>query len=92
MDDVIRRRALVHGTVQGVGYRFSTEGEADRLGVDGFVRNRSDGTVEVEVEGEPEAVGQLLAWLEDGPTGADVSRVDVEELAPTGEGGFETRR
>ncbi|MBD8585157.1 acylphosphatase [Frigoribacterium sp. CFBP 13729] len=92
MDDVIRRRALVHGTVQGVGYRFSTEGEADRLGVDGFVRNRSDGTVEVEVEGTPEAVGQLLAWLEDGPTGADVSRVDVEELAPTGEGGFETRR
>lgn len=92
MDDVIRRRALVHGTVQGVGYRFSTEGEADRLGVDGFVRNRPDGTVEVEAEGEPEAVGRLLAWLEEGPAGADVSRVDVEELAPTGEGGFETRR
>jgi acylphosphatase len=92
MDDVIRRRALVHGTVQGVGFRFSTEGEADRLGVDGFVRNRPDGTVEVEVEGAPEAVGHLLAWLEDGPAGADVTRVDVEELAPTGEGGFETRR
>ena len=91
MDDVIRRRALVHGTVQGVGYRFSTEGEADRLGVDGFVRNRPDGTVEVEAEGEPEAVGRLLAWLEEGPAGADVSRVDVEELAPTGQGGFETR-
>jgi acylphosphatase len=92
MDDVIRRRALVHGTVQGVGFRFSTEGEADRLGVDGFVCNRPDGTVEVEVEGAPEAVGHLLAWLEDGPAGADVTRVDVEELAPTGEGGFETRR
>ena len=92
MDDVIRRRALVHGTVQGVGYRFSTEGEADRLGVDGFVRNRPDGTVEVEAEGTPEAVGHLLAWLEEGPAGADVSRVDVEEVAPTGEGGFETRR
>jgi acylphosphatase len=82
----------VHGTVQGVGFRFSTEGEADRLGVDGFVRNRPDGTVEVEVEGAPEAVGHLLAWLEEGPAGADVARVDVEELAPTGEGGFETRR
>ena len=56
------------------------------------MRNRADGTVEVEVEGTPEAVGQLLAWLEDGPTGADVSRVEVQELAPTGEGGFETRR
>ena len=92
MDDVIRRRALVHGTVQGVGYRFSTEGEADRLGVDGFVRNRADGTVEVEAEGTPEAVGLLLAWLEEGPAGSVVERVDVEELAPTGEGGFETRR
>ena len=87
-----RVRARVDGTVQGVGYRFSTEGEADRLGVDGFVRNRPDGTVEVEVEGTPAAVGQLLAWLEEGPAGADVSRVDVEEVAPTGEGGFETRR
>jgi acylphosphatase len=91
MDDVIRRRALVHGTVQGVGYRFSTEGEADRLGVDGFVRNLPDGTVEVEVEGQPEPVGHLLAWLEEGPSGAEVSRVDVEEVEPTGEGGFETR-
>ena len=75
MDDVIRRRALVHGTVQGVGYRFSTEGEADRLGVDGFVRNRPDGTVEVEVEGTPEAVGRLLAWLEEGPTGAGLNAI-----------------
>jgi acylphosphatase len=91
MDDVIRRRALVHGTVQGVGYRFSTEGEADRLGVDGFVRNLPDGTVEVEVEGQPELVGHLLAWLEEGPSGSEVSRVDVEEVEPTGEGGFETR-
>ena len=42
MDDVIRRRALVHGSVQGVGFRFSTEGEADRLDVGGFVRNLPD--------------------------------------------------
>ena len=92
MDDVIRRRAIVTGTVQGVGFRFSTEGEADRIGLDGFVRNRPDGSVEVEAEGTPERVAELLAWLGTGPTGARVDGVDVAELAPTGEGGFETRR
>jgi len=91
MDDVIRRRAVVRGQVQGVGFRFSTEGEADRLGVAGFVRNLPDGTVETEVEGTPEAVGQLLEWLAEGPQGSRVDGVDVVELAPLGEGGFETR-
>jgi acylphosphatase len=91
MDDVIRRRAVVHGLVQGVGFRFSTEGEADRLGVAGFVRNLPDGTVETEAEGTPEAVGQLLEWLTEGPQGSRVDGVDVTERAPLGEGGFETR-
>jgi len=91
MDDVIRRRAVVRGLVQGVGFRFSTEGEADRLGVAGFVRNLPDGTVETEAEGTPEAVGQLLEWLTEGPRGSRVDGVDVSELSPTGEGGFETR-
>ncbi|KQR46357.1 acylphosphatase [Frigoribacterium sp. CFBP 8754] len=91
MDDVIRRRAVVRGLVQGVGFRFSTEGEADRLGVAGFVRNLPDGTVETEAEGTPEAVGQLLEWLTEGPQGSRVDGVDVSELSPLGEGGFETR-
>ncbi|NRD25202.1 acylphosphatase [Frigoribacterium sp. VKM Ac-2836] len=91
MDDVIRRRALVHGSVQGVGFRFSTEGEADRLDVGGFVRNRPDGTVEVEVEGRPDRVALLLEWLDEGPRGARVDRVDVTELAPVGESEFSTR-
>jgi acylphosphatase len=91
MDDVIRRRAVVRGLVQGVGFRFSTEGEADRLGVAGFVRNLPDGTVETEAEGTPEAVGQLLEWLTEGPRGSRVDEVDVSELSPLGEGGFETR-
>jgi len=82
MDDVIRRRALVHGSVQGVGFRFSTEGEADRL----------DGTVEVEVEGRPDRVALLLEWLREGPRGARVDRVDVSEVEPVGESAFETRR
>ncbi|MBF4600299.1 acylphosphatase [Frigoribacterium sp. VKM Ac-1396] len=92
MDDVIRRQALVHGSVQGVGFRFSTEGEADRLEVGGFVRNRPDGTVEVEVEGRPDRVALLLEWLREGPRGARVHRVDVSEIEPVGESAFETRR
>jgi len=91
MDDVIRRRALVRGSVQGVGFRFSTEGEADRLGVGGFVRNLPDGTVEVEVEGRPDRVALLLEWLHEGPTGARVDAVEVAETAPVGEAEFTTR-
>ncbi|AMM21923.1 hypothetical protein AX769_19450 [Frondihabitans sp. PAMC 28766] len=90
--DIVRRRVVVSGVVQGVGFRFSTEGEADRIGVGGFVRNRPDGTVEIEVEGEPQDVDELLAWLHGGgPSSAEVTRVDVSELAPLGESAFETR-
>ncbi|WP_246131006.1 acylphosphatase [Cellulomonas aerilata] len=82
---MIRRRAVVHGSVQGVGFRWSCAREAQRLGVDGWVRNRADGTVEALVEGDPEAVRQLLEWLHHGPRFADVSGVDVvEEDAPPG--------
>ncbi|MBD8702685.1 acylphosphatase [Frigoribacterium sp. CFBP9039] len=92
MDDVIRRRALVHGLVQGVGFRFSTEGEADRLDVGGFVRNLPDGDVEVEIEGRPDRVALMLEWLEQGPQGATVDSVEVRELGPIGETEFTTRR
>lgn len=92
MIDVIRRRALVSGVVQGVGFRFSTEGEADRIGVAGFVRNLPDGRVEVEVEGEPHDVEKLLTWLRDGgPSSARVDSVEIDERDPTGASDFETR-
>lgn len=92
MIDVIRRRALVSGVVQGVGFRFSTEGEADRIGVAGFVRNLPDGRVEVEVEGEPHDVEKLLTWLRDGgPSSARVVSVEIDERDPTGASEFETR-
>jgi len=90
--DVVRRRAVVRGRVQGVGFRFSTEGEADRLALAGWVRNLPDGTVEVEAEGPPDDVAELVAWLHDGPVGAEVEGVDVEDATPTGEAGFDTRR
>lgn len=65
---------------------------ARRLPVGGFVRNAPDGTVEAEVEGEPDAVEALVAVLREGPLGAIVSAVDVAELPPRGETGFRITR
>ena len=87
----IRRRALVRGQVQGVGFRYWTRGEARRLGVRGWVRNRSDGSVEAEVEGEPAAVAELLDAMGRGPAGAVVSGLEVEDREPGGDPGFDIR-
>jgi acylphosphatase len=57
-------------------------GEAARRG--GWVRNRSDGTVELEAEGSDETISQLIAWCAQGPPSAEVSGVAVDELAVTG--------
>jgi acylphosphatase len=80
-----RVRAIVSGRVHGVSYRASAASEARRLGVVGWVRNRSDGTVELEAEGETERVARLLAWCEEGPPAAQVARVAVEEQAVRGD-------
>lgn len=62
-------RALVHGRVQGVGFRWSAVREARSLGLSGLVANRPDGTVEVIAEGDPARLARLVNWLEKGPTG-----------------------
>jgi acylphosphatase len=91
-DDVIRVRAVVSGLVQGVWYRQSCRREAERLGVSGWVRNRSDGRVELEAEGTRGAVDALLAWAHYGPPRALVESVDVEPVAlEPGDVGFMAR-
>lgn len=88
----VRRRVVVRGRVQGVWFRGSMQAEAERLGVAGWVRNRGDGAVEAELEGERTAVETLLAWAGHGPRGARVTGVELEELEPQGErGGFAIR-
>lgn len=77
------------GSVQGVGFRWSARLEAQRLGVTGYARNRVDGAVQVEAEGEPAAVDAFVAWLRTGPPSAAVAGVEVGELEPTGSAGFE---
>ncbi len=69
--------ARVYGVVQGVGFRFSTQERAKRLGLKGYVRNMFDGSVEVLAEGEDRQVDSLLAWLKRGPTGSYVNRVEA---------------
>ena len=75
--------AWVHGTVQGVGFRYSTQHEANRLGLTGYARNLDDGSVEVVACGENERVEQLLAWLKaGGPRSARVDKVLTEPHQP----------
>lgn len=68
---------FVRGRVQGVFFRASTQREAKRLGLTGWVKNRPDGAVEIVAEGEEENLKELLGWANHGPTAARVERVDV---------------
>ena len=69
--------AIARGRVQGVGYRWFVEREASSLRLDGWVANRSDGSVEVVAEGRAEELEQLVAALWEGPAAAHISDVDV---------------
>jgi acylphosphatase len=86
---VIARRVVVHGYVQGVGFRYSVQQAARVWGVAGWVRNRGDGAVEAVFEGDREDVEAMIRWCEEGPRGADVGEVEVLEEAPVGLAGFE---
>jgi acylphosphatase len=63
--------------VQGVYFRASTQREARRLGLTGWVKNRADGGVEILAEGEEEGLKDLIGWANRGPTASRVERVDV---------------
>lgn len=74
---MVARHLQISGRVQGVGFRYSMQSEATRLGVRGWVRNRRDGSVEALVQGSDEAVAALTAWARRGPAGANVVEVRV---------------
>lgn len=79
MSEPITRRLRVHGRVQGVWFRESMRQRAEELGVTGWVRNRSDGSVEALVQGPFEAVDAMTAWARRGPERAQVTRLEIGE-------------
>ncbi len=89
--DFTSLRLRIEGRVQAVGYRNFVIAEARKLGVDGWVRNRSDGSVEVRVCGETKAVEALIAACARGPEGSRIKHIDLEKVEVTAEKGF-TRR
>ncbi len=86
-----RVQLIVHGRVQGVGFRYFTTMEAHRHHIAGFVRNRPDGTVEIEAEGPDAELTAFVTAIETGPRYGHVNHVDRTEQQPTGETGFDIR-
>ncbi len=84
-------RLVVHGRVQGVGYRYATVERARELGAMGWVRNGADGDVLVHAEGPEDAVDELVAFLDEGPPGAEVSGVEAEPAKVEGHEQFAVR-
>lgn len=74
----VRAHLRIYGLVQGVFFRANMRRRALELGVTGWVRNLPDGSVEAVVEGDEDAVRELIAWAHEGPPLARVERVDVE--------------
>jgi acylphosphatase len=90
-----RGRSRVHvwisGRVQGVGFRYATRDQAERLRLGGWVRNLGDGRVEAVFEGPAAEVAQIVSWCRRGPSGASVSEVRTEAETPAGESSFRAR-
>jgi acylphosphatase len=83
------KHIVVRGQVQGVNYRSAAQDAAGDLGVAGWVRNRDDGTVEMVVEGDDDAVEEMIAWAREGSPQARVDDVEVTETEPQGLRSFE---
>lgn len=84
-EDIHRVQAIVHGYVQGVGFRYFVLEMARRLELVGWVHNLSDGSVETVAEGKKEAIDEFLASLEQGPRGARVSKLETSWQPPSRE-------
>lgn len=77
MKNLIRAHIFISGMVQGVFFRANTKEKALELGLKGFVRNLTDGSVEVVAEGEKEKIEELIKWCWKGPKFSKVENVEV---------------
>ena len=85
MEKQVRAHAIISGRVQGVFFRVETQRAAQRFGVNGWVRNKRDGTVEAVFEGSRQNVDATLDWCRQGPSMSHVDKVDVDWQDYTGE-------
>lgn len=90
--DVVSKRVVVRGIVQGVSFRYAAVREASRLPVTGSVRNLPDGSVEAVFEGPAPSVDAMVAWAHHGPSGAIVDSVEVFDQPVEGYPGFSIGR
>jgi acylphosphatase len=81
----MRLKAVIKGEVQGVGFRWSVQRQAQQLGLTGYAENRPDGSVRVEAEGAPDRLDQLEEFLRQGPRWAEVESLDSQRSPATGE-------
>ena len=88
---MVRRRVTVRGHVQGVFFRETVRRRAEARGVTGWVANKPGGSVEAVLEGELDAVESIVAFMREGPRGARVDWVDLENEQPEGLSGFDVR-
>ena len=91
MPDVIARKVRIYGRVQGVFFRQAAVNQARSLGVEGWVRNASDGSVEAHVKGETAAVEKMVRWMRQGPSQAQVEHLTAEDVDPEDVTGFAVR-
>jgi acylphosphatase len=89
---IVGRHVTVSGNVQGVFFRAWSQGQAQELGVSGWVRNCASGGVEAHLAGEEEAVGRMIERMREGPSNARVDDLAVEDSQPGSLGRFEIRR
>jgi acylphosphatase len=90
-DELTSLRLRIEGFVQAVGYRHFVMEEARKLSLDGWIRNRSDGTVEALASGSTAAVEAFVAVCMRGPTGSTVKNVELHKAEAPGEKGFHRR-
>ncbi|MBO4876622.1 MAG: acylphosphatase [Ruminococcus sp.] len=86
----IRRHIIFYGYVQGVGFRWKARSAAERYGISGWVRNLPDGSVEMEAEGTPRDIADLVTALEDHAWGS-VERIETKDVPIHGDYGFEVK-
>jgi len=82
MSEKIRKHVFVSGRVQGVGFRASSRNKAQSLNIKGWVKNLYDGRVEAVIEGEPEAVKQMVSFFKKGPRMANVTDYEINDETP----------